>query len=369
MFNCAISKLFFSLYLQVYLDDNHIKSTECECPRGAYKCSHSAAIVIHAIHNLSRTDVECCWKKQKTPQVTKAIEELYPSKGYEPFIEDVSDGIREEFYQDLKTYGRFTGMAWILSPEPAKPRSPITTVEDIILSEEFVESDLSLDYFLEKLKITEEKREEVHDATLGQRENPTWHMLRKGRLTASNFGDVLNAKRATKSLLSKVLGEYDISGVHAITWGINNKAEGVRTFKEAKKLEVQESGLWLKLSGILGASPDGLVADDGILEVKCPYSHRERTIDEAINYCKLQSKEFHLQKLTDGSYELKRNHRYWHQVQGQLYLTGRRICYFVTWTPKESLVLAIEKDHSWSDNLDLLEDFFKVHMFPKLIEG
>lgn len=33
---------------------------------------------------------------------------------------------------------------------------------------------------------------------------------------------------------------------------------------------VEETGLWLYSSGVLGASPDGLINDGKILEVKCP---------------------------------------------------------------------------------------------------
>ena len=44
-----------------------IKSSGCECPRGAYKCSHDAALFIHGIYYLSRTDVVCSWKKGMHP--------------------------------------------------------------------------------------------------------------------------------------------------------------------------------------------------------------------------------------------------------------------------------------------------------------
>ena len=47
------------LISQVYLDENFtIRSSECECPRGEFKCSHAAALFIRGIHNLSRTDIE-----------------------------------------------------------------------------------------------------------------------------------------------------------------------------------------------------------------------------------------------------------------------------------------------------------------------
>ena len=44
-----------------------------------------------------------------------------------------------------------------------------------------------------------ERVKQVSQMTTGQRNNPAWHQTRKGRLTVSNFGVVLKAKRATPS--------------------------------------------------------------------------------------------------------------------------------------------------------------------------
>ena len=62
------------------------------------------------------------------------------------------------------------------------------------------------------------------------------------------------------------------------------------------------TGFWLHSSGVLGASPDGIVkrtpkcpptmlhgvrsSVPGLIEVKCPYSAREMTISEAANQLK-----------------------------------------------------------------------------------
>ena len=53
-------------------------------------------------------------------------------------------------------------------------------------------------------------------------------------------------------------------------------------------LPVQESGLWLDLCGTLGASPDGLVGKNEIVEVKCPYTYRNTTVEKAA-----ESKDFY----------------------------------------------------------------------------
>eukprot|EP00795_Rhopilema_esculentum_P005378 gene5378-553_t len=182
----------------VFLRNDEIISSECECPRGSYKCAHAAAIIIHGIHNLSRTDVECEWKKQKASLDVKSVEELYPCpKEYNCLKRQFNDDDRSWFYQELKKYGSFTGTLWLLSPEPAKALLPITPVEDIIVSSEFINHNNQREYLVKRLEITAEQRLKVNQVTIKQQENPSWHILRKGRLTASNFGSVLKAKKAT----------------------------------------------------------------------------------------------------------------------------------------------------------------------------
>lgn len=39
------------------------------------------------------------------------------------------------------------------------------------------------------------------------------------------------------------------------------------------------------------------------------------------------------------------------------------------WTTKETAVMTIKRDPSWADNIELLKDFYFLHIFPKIIEG
>ena len=82
--------------------------------------------------------------------------------------------------------------------------------------------------------------------------------------------------------MKRVLGGYNLDGVMAVNWGVVNEAEGVKAFVEAYQVTVLESGLFVSESGVLGASPDGLVQPSALLEVKCPHSQRNKTITEAV---------------------------------------------------------------------------------------
>ena len=84
---------------------------------------------------------------------------------------------------------------------------PVQSVQELILSPEFLQ-ELITNYLLEKLKISQDQKLPVSAMTERQRESTTWHVLRKGRLTASNFGYSLKAKRVTPSLIKRVLGVF-----------------------------------------------------------------------------------------------------------------------------------------------------------------
>ena len=117
-----------------------IVKTECECPHGSYKCSHAAALFIHGIHTLSRTDIECSLKKQKVPVVVKSISEIYPPPKNDNPLEKEVEQAKAVFYNHLKAYSQFTGLGWILSPEPKRDQIlPSKTVEDIRKSTSFVQ--------------------------------------------------------------------------------------------------------------------------------------------------------------------------------------------------------------------------------------
>lgn len=356
----------------IYLDEEKaIKSTDCECPRGKFKCSHAAALFIHGIYKLSRTDIECQWRKRKATNVPlPSVQEMFPpaKPGYRALSRDPSCEERSDFFHKLKNYGKFTGLYWLMSPEPETQSGslPVATVDEVIFQEEFLQlqgAGVQRQYFLERVKVDWRTIEDVSRLTSGQRDNPSWQMIRKGRLTASNFGSVLNVKRVTPSLIKRLLGEYDLSRVKAVQWGVTNESEALKAFTMKTGLAVVETGVWLHESGVLGASPDGLVGDESVLEAKCPYTQRDMTIEEAF-----ESNNFCLEK-KDGKTVLKRDHVYWHQVQGHMYFTKRKKCFFVVWTLKDFIVLEIQRDDGWEVRIQELKDFYLKHLFPKIIEG
>ena len=270
-------------------------------------------------------------------------------------------------YEGLKEYGRFTGLCWLISPEPPLANQlPFPTIAEIIFSEEFLQAiGQQLDCLVCHSRLQQVDILSISEVTVGQQDNPAWFLVRRGRLTASNFGSVLKAKRITPSLLKRLLREYDLSRVKAVQWGVNNEEEAIKAFTLKTGLPVKETGIWFHSSQILGASPDGIIDEETVLEVKCPYMERNITVEEAV-----ESTTFWLEKCESGQgYALKKDHVYWHQVQGEVYFSHRKFCYFVVWTTKDIAIVKVERDETWVANIPVLTQFYFDNLFPRIVEG
>jgi hypothetical protein len=60
----------------------------------------------------------------------------------------------------------------------------------------------------------------------------------------------------------------------------------------------------------------------------------------------------------DGRLHLKESHNYYHQVQGQLFLTDKKCCDLVVWTSKDVQVIRIARQESWNVNLSKMIKFY-----------
>lgn len=71
------------MFLQVHVEGQTVGYSTCECPIGRDKCHHMAALLIWVEKNVSRTDVECVWKRTKAPKsadiVAKRVSEMTPA--------------------------------------------------------------------------------------------------------------------------------------------------------------------------------------------------------------------------------------------------------------------------------------------------
>jgi putative phage-type endonuclease len=154
--------------------------------------------------------------------------------------------------------------------------------------------------------------------------SPEWHGARAGRVTASRIADLTaktksgwGASRANymaelvaERLTGKVAESYTNA---AMAWGTAMEPEARSAYQLVTGAEVTPVGFVIHPGlEMAGASPDGLVADDGLLEVKCPNTatHIETLLSDAIP------------------------DKYIKQMQWQIACTGRAWCDFVSHDPR-----------------------------------
>jgi hypothetical protein len=145
---------------------------------------------------------------------------------------------------------------------------------------------------------------------------------------------------------------------------LNIKKKNI-VFLDISSEAIKDCGLFIsEHHPFLAASPDGVIGDDGLIEIKCPYTARDFTPENAII-----SKKIKFASLENGHLKLKRTRAYYFQVQGQLLITSRQFCYFIIWTPKGMILEKIETDPDFHERmLPKLKPFYLEHLLPALIQ-
>lgn len=166
-----------------------------------------------------------------------------------------------------------------------------------------------------------------------------WFAQRLGKVTASRIKDVMaktkSGPAATRKnymmelLCQRLTGTREESFTNgAMQRGIELEPLARAAYEIRTGEIVQESGFVVhkKYDGT-GASPDGLVGDDGLIEIKCPNTAQ------------------HIACIQSGKYDDK----YFWQMQHQMECTGRKWCDFVSFDdrlpePLQIVVVRLERD-------------------------
>ncbi|XP_029302013.1 uncharacterized protein LOC115017578 isoform X2 [Cottoperca gobio] len=250
--------------------------------------------------------------------------------------------------------------------------------------------------------------EEVEVLTRGQRTNQDWFTWRKNRITASVAHGIshcrfVNGKSKTppSCYLAAITGKGPSMQTRAMSWGVHMEAKVVRryqvqfntpgvtlTVSHFKKflqvnqhvsvlqtlkssalsrcVSVQDCGLFIDTRRPwLAASPDGIVTDSQTgqwllcLEVKCPYKHRHRRVEDA---CR-DDPAFCLEMQDEDGREPG-------EIQVQLAVTGLLQADLAVFTLKETAVVPVTFDPDlWEDTVSKLEKFYRDAVLPHLREN
>ena len=171
---------------------------------------------------------------------------------------------------------------------------------------------------------------------------PEWHQMRLGKVTASRVADIL-AKTKTGPSASRQnylieLALQRTTGIIQESYSNSAMEWGTQTEPQARvAYEVTTNNFVDKVAFIdhpsikwFGCSPDGLVSDRGLLEIKCPNS--------ATHWEYFKSK--------------KPPQKYFIQMQAQIAVTNKDWCDFVSFDPRmpdrsQLLIVRIDRDEAF----------------------
>lgn len=174
-----------------------------------------------------------------------------------------------------------------------------------------------------------------------------WYAMRCGKVTASRVADVVakikngysasRANYAAQIIVERLTGTVAESYVsEPMQFGIDNEAEARDAYCFYQGVSVEPAGyVDHPTIPMAGASPDGYVGDDGLVEIKVPNSATH--IDTLLG------------KSVPG--------RYVTQIQFQLACTERKWCDFVSYDPRmpEHLRLFVQRVHRDDEAIAHLE--------------
>lgn len=165
--------------------------------------------------------------------------------------------------------------------------------------------------------------------------SPEWFAIRLGKVTASRVADVVaktktgpaasRANYMAELIAERLTGEPAEKFTNAaMQWGTEKEPEARAAYEFRTDATVTEIGFVVhpKIDAS-GASPDGLIGDDGLLEIKCPgtATHLETLLGQAVPA------------------------KYLTQMQWQMACTGRKWCDFASFDPRlpESMCLFVKR--------------------------
>ena len=190
-----------------------------------------------------------------------------------------------------------------------------------------------------------------------------WHTARLGKVTASRVADVIaktksgyGASRA--NLMADLICER-LTGQPASTFTNAHMEWGTEQEPHARAAYSARTGELVEEVGFIdhpritnsGASPDGLIGDDGLVEFKCPATAT------------------HLDTLLAGEVPSK----YIPQIQFQMACTGRKWCDFASYDPRlpehlRMFVKRVERDDAYIKMLETEATKFLAELEEKLTQ-
>ncbi|XP_056005447.1 uncharacterized protein LOC125652255 [Ostrea edulis] len=406
-----LNESYYKLWICIGKQHGNVRSAYCTCIGGADgACRHIAAVLyeIEAYDEKSSTDGENKWIKRprhhdcpvpiKRLKIMKAkyhqnaadVNNNYTNDEFDPraVVEEMNDEKLDSFYASLQKIDPNTQALDLLESKFDESDVRKTNDDQCVMwsicekSVNFLDEkklnyqsvdevpDSLCDTFLENIHASEEDIQYVESHTYGQSDNSNWHVARKGMITASNFKKVCDCvahKRNPNYLKKLLLGAYSDAKSASLAWGVKKERCAINLYKRVagKKhigMDIKFPGLRIfKDKPYLGCSVDGLLTckckhhgGTKIIEIKCPYSDREKLPKEValLKGCVMNS---------NGNLQLTQSSDYYPQIQGQMGIYNCQFADLIIYTKQGIHVVEdiVYDEKYFSDMIEKLEMYFK----------
>jgi len=212
--------------------------------------------------------------------------------------------------------------------------------------------------------------------TAGQADNPRWISKRMETISSTRFHSICVRRPATSSarLVKEIVTGKQVHCNWQMNHGVECESIAISCFERKKGQVVQRSndfGLFAdKERWWLVTSPDG-ICDSGLVEVKTITNiQKDKTIKEAAQG-NLVSGFFLRWDPVENRLLLKREHKYYYQIQGQLNIIDKETCFLIAFVDENDLeIVEVQRDiEFWKKMLPKLDHFWEHCLLPELIDS
>lgn len=196
---------------------------------------------------------------------------------------------------------------------------------------------------------------------MSDQRTPDWYKSRTGRLTGSRIGAILGLSpwQTPDDILRAMVREYhgaepEFTGNPATDHGNNHEQRALLAFMRESGLGVESCGFF-PYGDRMGASPDGLTSDGGILELKVPFSLRN---EQEAKFKPLADQPHYEAQVRMEMLAAERTHGYFAQ-----YVAPKGDPLSMDYVPEQISIERLEHDPEWIDRvLPELDAFYKRYL-------
>lgn len=187
-----------------------------------------------------------------------------------------------------------------------------------------------------------------------EQRSPEWFEIRKGKITSSEIHKIMGKSDLTETaktyLLEKVCehfgGYTEPATGQALEWGTELEPVAIQHYEQATGVKVEKAS-FIPVDDFYGGSPDGLIASEGIIEVKCPFKSanhfKHGLIDTAEKFKKVVP-------------------NYYYQCVSNMICAGVKWCDFISFDPrvKEEYQMFVYRLELEKEEADSVQERIKI---------